>query len=305
MAGLDGDFRQFDAPRTEFGRLRLGVSLTGAAISAALVIGLAVWGYRLAVRDVSGIPVVRAIEGPIRVTPEQPGGDIADYQGLAVNEIAAVGTASTPPERLMLAPRPAELALDDMAGLGPMSTPDTNAVVAESVQSALEPSATPQAVETEDTIAMALAEALADEEGAALVDEALPEGVISRSLRPVSRPGAGVGAVTVGVGAVADVSSTAAIAIVEIDPATLEPGTRLVQFGAFDTAEAARAEWLLLQSRFGDLMSDKSLVIEAATSGGRQFYRLRGHGFADETEARRFCSAMQTENAACIPVAHR
>lgn len=300
MAGIDGDFRQFDTDTDGMGmgRLRLAVTLLGATISVGLVVGLLLWGYRLAVRDVSGIPVVRAIDGPIRVAPEIPGGDVANYQGLAVNEVAAVGTASTPPERLMLAPRPTELALDDMAGLSPLTAPDTDAVVAESVQTALQPEPAPEIIATEDAIAMALAEALADEEGTALVGETLPDGMVARSLRPKLRPGATVGGV-------ADVSAASTPPIVEIDPATLEPGTRLVQFGAYDTPEAARADWVKLQTRFGDLMADKAMVVEAATSGGQQFYRLRAHGFADETEARRFCSAMQSENAACIPVAHR
>lgn len=298
MAGLDGDFRHIDGGASTLARLRAGVSLAGAVVSVGLVVGLALWGYRLAVRDVSGVPVVRALEGPIRVAPETPGGDIADYQGLAVNEVAAVGTASTPPERLMLAPRPVELALDDAPGLGPLTLPDADAAVAQSVETALEPAPMPEAIDTEDAIALALAEALADDEGAALPDPDLPEGAMARSPRPAERPGGELNGL-------ADVASAPAIDITEVDPATLEPGTRLVQFGAYDTREAARAEWVNLQTRAGDLMGSKAMVIEAATSGGQEFFRLRAHGFADETEARRFCSAMLTDIPDCIPVAHR
>lgn len=299
MAGVYGDFRQFATNGRDFGRFGAGVSLLGAATSVALVVGLGVWGYKLAVRDVSGIPVVRAIEGPARVAPEQPGGDIAVHQGLAVNEVAAVGTASQPADRLVLAPRPVDLAPDDMAGLGPLSVPDTNDVVAASVATALAPAPSEKLIGTEDAIAMALAEALADEEGTALTDENLPDGVVARSPRPLARPG------SAGMAGVEDVVAPGAAPIVELDPATLEPGTRLVQFGAYDTPDIARAEWTKLQDRFGDLMVNKAMVLEGASSGGRDFYRLRAHGFADEAEARRFCSAITTENAACIPVAHR
>jgi SPOR domain len=298
MAGFDGDFRDFGGKSPGVDRLRVGISLAGAAVSAALVVGLAVWGYRLAVRDVSGVPVVRALEGAIRVAPETPGGDVADYQGLAVNEVAAVGTASTPPERLMLAPKPVELAAEDAPGLGPLTIPNTDAAVAQSVGTALDSGPMPEAVDTEDAIAMALAEALADDEGAALPDPNLPQGTIARSLRPAERPGATLGAVS-------DVASAATVAITEVDPATLEPGTRLVQFGAYGSRDAARAEWVNLLTRAGDLMGDKAMVIEVANSGGEDFFRLRAHGFADETEARRFCSAMLREIPDCIPVAHR
>jgi hypothetical protein len=52
-------------------------------------------------------------------------------------------------------------------------------------------------------------------------------------------------------------------------------------------------------------MDGKALVVQAAESGGRTFYRLRAHGFADETEARGFCTTMLEQNASCIPVEQR
>ena len=85
------------------------INLAGAATSVALVLGLAVWGYKLAVRDVSGIPVVLALQGPMRVAPATPGGTVADNQGLAVNAIAAEGNAAAPADRLVLAPQAVEL----------------------------------------------------------------------------------------------------------------------------------------------------------------------------------------------------
>ena len=64
------------APETSiaFGTL---ANWTGAAVSLALVVGVGVWGYQLATRDISGIPVVRAAEGPMRIQPEEPGGAAA------------------------------------------------------------------------------------------------------------------------------------------------------------------------------------------------------------------------------------
>ncbi len=43
----------------------------GAAISLALIAGIGVWGYKLMVRDVTGIPIVRAAEGEMRVRPDE------------------------------------------------------------------------------------------------------------------------------------------------------------------------------------------------------------------------------------------
>ena len=91
----------------------------------------------------------------------------------------------------------------------------------------------------------------------------------------------------------------------EVDPATIPAGTKLVQLGAFDDDPSARAAWAVLQTQFTDLMGTKALVVQQATSGGRVFYRLRAHGFADEDETRRFCAALLAENASCIPVSQR
>jgi hypothetical protein len=92
-----------------------------------LLFGVGVWGYKLMVRDVSGVPVVRAIEGPMRVQPEIPGGQQADHQGLSVNTIAAHGTAAAPADRLMLAPRPVALA-DEDAPMGKIETAEIEEV---------------------------------------------------------------------------------------------------------------------------------------------------------------------------------
>ena len=92
---------------------------------------------------------------------------------------------------------------------------------------------------------------------------------------------------------------------VEVDPATIPIGTRLVQFGAFDTEDEARAEWVRLEARFGAVMAGKALVLQPAESGGRTFIRLRAHGFEDEDDARRFCATFTAENMICIPVPQR
>src|SRR5690606_41908549 len=89
-----------------FSRLMNGA---GAATSALLIAGLCLWGYQLAVRDVTGVPVIRALAGPSRVAPEDPGGDLAQHRGMAVHTIASEGEAAAPADTLMLAPRQPDL----------------------------------------------------------------------------------------------------------------------------------------------------------------------------------------------------
>ncbi|MFT5615810.1 MAG: hypothetical protein ACI8Q6_003100 [Granulosicoccus sp.] len=98
-------------------------NVLGTLVSVGLIVGVGVWGYKLMVRDVSGVPVVRAIEGPMRMQPKDPGGQQASNQGLSVNTIAAHGTAAAPADRLMLAPGPVTLA-DEDAPMGEIMAAD-------------------------------------------------------------------------------------------------------------------------------------------------------------------------------------
>lgn len=333
----DVDFDDFDGAHDGawhgvshgHGRLSHIAHLAGAACSIALLIGLGWWGYKLAVRDVNGIPVVRALEGPMRIAPENPGGTIADHQGLAVNMVAALGTAAPPPDRLVLAPRPVELSYEDTPGLaaagapqpvqasasvgGATLTPQLAAPLPAPAPVAVAPVAPESTGPDPDAVAQALAEALAtpvDESGAEplpseRIDVAAVETATS-GVRPRPRP---VAPGTMSATAVQPVSltdpSVVPPAATEVDPSLIPAGTRLVQLGAFDTPEMARSEWVRLANQFGPLMDGKALVVQAAESGGRTFYRLRAHGFADETEARGFCTTMLEQNASCIPVEQR
>ncbi|MEN9062673.1 SPOR domain-containing protein [Ponticoccus litoralis] len=67
----------------------------------------------------------------------------------------------------------------------------------------------------------------------------------------------------------------------------------------------ARSEWDKLGGRLGEFLDGKDRVVQKASSGGRTFYRLRAHGFEDLADARRFCSALVSQNIDCIPVVTR
>ncbi len=306
----DQNFDDFGAYSFVQGRAGRMTHLAGGVISVALVIGMAVWGYKLAVRDVAGIPVVRALEGPMRIAPEAPGGEVAPHQGLAVNDVAALGSATPLPEALTLAPRTAELAAEDGPGLG--MTPVEEQASLLTASAGLDDPATlalPEATLTPEAIDAALAEALTPEKMAFAESDLLDASAPMRSLRPRPRPGSPASAPVTDVQDIAAVALPAvalpAVDLPAVDPATLTIGTPLVQLGTFNTEDEARVEWARLSVRFGDLMAAKAVVLQPARSGGSTFIRLRAHGFADEDDARRFCTALLSEDAACVPTAHR
>ena len=285
--------------------------MVAAGLSMALIFGVGVWGYKLMIRDVTGLPVVQAISGEMRVLPDNPGGELALNQGLAVNEVAAAGTAAAPTDTLVLAPKPVVLAVED--------TPISAQVVAPVQQPAsldfLAPIAdldglvssqiatdTPEAGTVEDLIRQLTqsADPISNVSGATVVTDetAIQAAGLRRSLRPLLRPDSAPSVVI-------RVSAPAKATVTDVDPTTVTAGTRLVQLGAFDSAEVARSQWDKIEDRFGDFLQGKSRIVQKANSGGRTFYRLRAMGFSDLSDARRFCSALLAENADCIPVVTR
>jgi hypothetical protein len=105
--------------------LRVGTlaGWAGGIVSLALVLGAGLWTWRLMERETAGVPLIRAEQGPMRVAPDDPGGDRAAHQGLSVSHVAARKGKIVPADRLRLAPRGSDLAAADMP-------PDPDAVAA-------------------------------------------------------------------------------------------------------------------------------------------------------------------------------
>ena len=294
-------------------------NIAGAVTSLALIAGVGMWGYQLVVRDVSGIPVVRATQGEMRIRPEDPGGQLAQNTGLAVNEVAAAGEAAGPVDRLTLAPRPVDLAEEDqtmpVATVAPVQQPAPLDVAASLGVEPVDVAAILQDGEVDEIVRQltqggaAPIEAVADEvkpvlaslsvapkaiKAAPVVKGPGPKMSSRPQLRPASAPAVVVSA-----------SAPVEQMVKDVEASSVPAGTRLVQLGAFDTPEIARAQWDKMQDRFGDYLKGKDRIVQTAESGGRRFYRLRALGFADLSDARRFCSALVAEGADCIPVVTR
>lgn len=324
-----GDFDRVDeppqaaSPPSNAPRLGALVNWAGALMSLGILVGMSVWAVQLTLRDVSGVPVIAAIEGPMREPPADPGGTQAPHQGLAVNRIAEGEEAQPVPDRLVLAPPPIELqevrfetaAAADLApvprtelsaqtatdapddGLDATTRADTTALIDRLLQEAQTgfeaPDQNPEAGVAEEAPVVELAAA---ETGPQVLPATVPG--ITRSLRPAARPVAFVTAAPVRSGAAAGTTE-------EIPVSDLPDGTRLVQLGAFDTADIAREEWDRIATRFPDYFDARARVIEEAESGGQIFFRLRAAGFDDLAASRRFCAVLVAQGTACIPVTVR
>lgn len=300
------------------------VNLSGGMVSIALLIGVGVWGYKTLARDVSDVPVVRAAIDPMRIAPEDPGGRLGGNIGLAVNKVAAEGLAEKPADRLILAPAPVRLTADDEPGKMITARAAAEQKAAEQAMASAQMAAAEQAdpiaaltarllkdaeplsgdkvsPPTDDSnIALALLkaeqQAEAQETKAAMRLDDLPGE--DAMLRPKMRP-----VVLATTAPQAPVAARSPVqSAVDVDPATIAPGTYLTQLGAYDSVETAQKEWDKFSVRFADYMAGKQRVIQMASSGGRTFYRLRVMTFDDMSAARHFCAALVAENADCIPV---
>lgn len=168
---------------TGLGRGKFFISMSqwfGALLSFALIWGGVSWGYDLWHRDISGVPVVAALEGPPRIKPADPGGVVIEHQGFAVNRIAEEAPEGHLPERFALAPEAAGLTDDD----GPVARADT----------ALQGGGSATSKDTGLSLRAAVDDALREVLGQR-DDSAIPTSTISSSdggmgssLRPMPRP---------------------------------------------------------------------------------------------------------------------
>lgn len=318
------------------------VHYLGAAAALAIFAGIGVWSYDLIKRDVSGIPVVRAVEGDMRVLPENPGGEVAVHTGLAVNSVAAEGEAAELGDTLVLAPATADLAEEDLI-ISP--TAEAGEVIPEDIVPPSRP--TPVVADPSDPAEVAVAEALndgpvvqeiltaadvqrlADElaagveplealESAEVVPPVLsidgapavviiPASIpgVTTSLRPAVRPARPTSALVQAVVTSSEILPETEAPVAAAAAAVIPAGTNLVQLGAFPSTEDANAAWTSLQAKFGDYLVNKERLVQSADSGGTAFYRLRALGFDDLSDARRFCAALEAGDADCIPVVVR
>lgn len=284
--------------------------LASALVFVGLVALMGLWAYRLGTRDAAEVPVIRAMQGPARVAPDDPGGLQTAHKGLEVN--AVLGGAPEPAARAVAAPaEPAAPVLtqedaprSQLMRAGPADLVK-QVLGAEADLPAPAEAAGPDALagspfDTETTgtepapqFALAGIDDMADA-------PASGAGASIAGPRPMMRPASLPGARTSTTNARPGSEPAPAAQVNEV--ANLSAGTRLVQLGAYDSEEIARQAWQRLVASNGDLLGDKSLYVERTTTNARVFYRLRVAGFSDTDGTRAMCEALRARSIDCIPV---
>jgi hypothetical protein len=292
--------------------------VAGAIVFLGLIVGMSFWAYSLGTRDAAEVPIIRAMEGPARVQPDDPGGLQAAHQGLEVNSVLAgtpleAGSADS----VTLAPAPMTLAEEDgpqgelvieapthfdavevlgeeelrlpvqedgpdVAGFIPEGTPEPLEVLPETVE--------PAAVEAPET--------------APVVTDLRPRGRpanLARATAPVQTAAAPAAQPPAPAPAAAPAPAPQ-VAAAPREVTGLSAGTRLIQLGAFDSEVLTRQVWDQLARQHADLLGGKSLFVERATANARVFYRLRVAGFENTDQTLNMCEALRSRGVDCIPV---
>ncbi len=296
------------APLGVGGSIALAIRWGGAALSIGLVLGVVYWAFLLGVRDASEVPVIRAMEGDARITPDDPGGAQAEHQGLAVNDVLANE-------------EPAEI--DTETALAPTAqTPAEEDVTLTDLEAEAELSTTQPAEPMRVEASQLLVEILPDEpEETPVVDEdtnSEPSVAADGMTMPLRRPDSIIPRVDApdaeldGIidSLIEDALPEEGGTSLELpEPAAppppfnnpvLDPGAALIQLGAFDTLERAADAWILYQNAHGDLIAGLDRHIEEIEAGGRLLFILRGAGFDDLNETQAMCAALSARDVECI-----
>ena len=306
----------------------------GAMVSVGVLGVMVYWGLQLVQRDPNEVPVIRAMEGPARILPEDPGGTKSSYTGLAVNSVQSEGEAEKPSDRVVLAPAPRSLLPEDVPvqKLAQVEDQPVAELILDSVENAISDG---NSGEQDEIAGLIELEDRQDEDGPiTLTVRDVPEGMhIDASGSEVKLVNDGDAAAAADMAqadpptgtkyapktsmlpkfrtssvklakaaAPAQASAPKPLAR-EVPEAPL--GTRLIQLGAYDSRETALQEWVRISAKHHDLLGNKNFLVQFVETGGRQFYRLRAVGFADSTESKSMCSALIQRGAQCIPVVAR
>ncbi len=312
------------------------LNLLAALASFGAFAMLIQWGFTLSTLDPSDIPVIKKAEGPARVAPDDPGGEIVGTQGLALNAIQSKGAAESTSEQVVLAPRAEPFQPEDVAGIDienrlPEATEaaaNVEEIIADALKNDVQGTLTMASELSEDLkkadeTAMAKAKALfgitddAQTGEEVVAKTATPEVVEEKptevaqtpendplAIRPKRRPSE-LKAVAKVEPEAPEAPKTAPKEVVKVaavqDSNKPKAGTPVIQLGAYLSDQIADSEWGRLSSRHGDLLGKftryKTTTVAA---NGKTYHRLRLHGFADDAEAKSLCVAIKARGADCL-----
>ena len=282
-----------------------------------LILGLGTWFYQLGVRDAQTVPVISASTAPIKVRPEDAGGEVTPHQDIASYDAGAAQPVPEPrPQLAEPAPEPtsedvpvAEPAEPEPEPAQPETTsPEPVARLQPFSDDAPETDNQPGALgapdgldeepEPDATIAVIQPEPEPEAEPEAEPEPVVPPVDEGSELAPVFSPAINRRPQDL------RERQRRAIEAEQIDQATLtaraESSRVKIQLRASPSRAEILAAWNRIQSANRDVLGAKALALQTTTSGGTQFFRLRVGPFRNRAEANSVCEALRARGQDCI-----
>ncbi|NPD66412.1 SPOR domain-containing protein [Lichenicola cladoniae] len=246
------------------------LALFAGGIGALLVV--VVGGWSLVGHHETGIPIVDAPAGPVRIKPIDPGGmQLSGVQNLTQSNGSAASGLAPGPETAQ--PQALQAQVDAARQADAAPAPAVAPAKAPAIQAA-PPSdtASPAASASAEPAVAAPSEG---KSATAPDAAAAPAGSDAEDQEPVAPTPAE-------------------------RPAAPPPQHGMaVQLAAVETQAAAQSEWARLSRRAPSLFAHRTPVIIPFSHGGKNFFRLRTAGFGTATEATSFCSHAKALGIAC------
>lgn len=256
--------------------IKLIVSWVGIILSILIVVVLVVWGFSLNVSDNAEIPVVKAEVKEFRIIPDEPGGQIVNYQGLSVNSVQEKGSAQIAANEIRLAPEPINLS-------------EKNNIV-DQLQSSDE----------QDNTQLDLSEKNQSDANNINSNNSDTTLSIYTSVHPVAKNY--IKLVTPTIIKKIPPREIEVEKIEKVEKIVLKPGTFFVELGSYRTKDKAKKTWSSLSKGNSLIFKNKEQLIQDVSTNSSKLFKLRVVGFVNVIESRVFCDQLRDWGTTCLPM---
>ena len=292
MAGIEFDASLAHRPgdsRSSFGfLLTVLVSLISIFLSGSFLY----WGYGAFVQSESKVTIITASDGPLKVLPEDPGGNLASHLGFSVNSVQESGQVAGPSAKIFLAPPAISVQESDLRSLSGFGDSNGAIDLKSSINDAL-------AVIFKDTDTLNEATFLNLKE-IPIKKDIVEKTTVSKSFaRPEKRP------IKI-VSATLHKDLVAQIVLNQVKASMVDPKDELmVHLGSFKNNVLASAHVENFVVRHKGYLTDKTVFLQKSETGGRSIYRMRAIGFSNIAETKKFCAIINSFGNDCMPIANK
>lgn len=290
MTGIEFDAFLAQRSKVSHGVLGLFLKGIGSLVSLFLIGGLLYWGYNLSQKMAIEMPIIKSQSGPLKVIPEDPGGDLVSHLGFSVNSVQESGHVEGPSSKIILAPPSVGVQDSDLRSLSGFGDSSGQ-------------------IDFKSTINSTLANLfnstteLDKEQRVELRTPRIKENLsvtqngIDVSLRPMRRPQK------------KDLNTLYQDSIVQIllnqvkaSSINNPEGRLMVHLGSFENSIFATTQVETFVTRYKDHLANKTVFLQKSETGGRFIYRMRVIGFESKRETEKFCILINSFGTDCIPV---